>query len=178
MASEYSESDNPYEKLSPAERQQELRRLLAKLPYQLTQGEPQIVENVKLLNELTKLLQYQKGNPELIPMQLRDAAYASEFGVEALRETAELSLPEEEMFPGTLLVDVGVAGQFEEETVQIVEKRELLRLGKRRATKRASQDHFLFVKWSVSYEKRYHQKPNDPLPEVITIQAAESSSQM
>ncbi len=163
MRSENSERENPFEKLSPAERQRELQRILSQLPYQLSQGEAQIVENIALLNELSKLLEFAKGTPEFVTHQIREAAYATEFGVEALRDRAERAISEAAMFPGSLLVDVGLAGQFDEATVQIPEQRELLRLGRRRATQRASQDHILFSGWSVSYEQRYGQVPAEPV---------------
>lgn len=163
MVSENSETENPFEKLSPVERQRELHRLLSKLPRQLTEGEPQIVENVALLNELAKLLVYSKGTPEFVTHQLREAAYSTEFGVESLRDRAERAVSEAEMFPGSVLIDVGVAGQFDDATVQVSEQRELLRLGRRRAAQRVSQDHFLFVGWSASYENKYHQQPTDTL---------------
>lgn len=163
MTTENSESGNPFEKLSPVERQHELQRILSKLPHQLTKGEPQIVENLALFNELSALLKFSKGTPEFVTHQLREAVYSTEFGVESLRDRAERAVSEVEMFPGTLLVDVGVTGQFDIATVQIPEQRELLRLGRRRATQRVSQDHLLFVGWSASYENKYHQQPTEAI---------------
>lgn len=163
MTSENSETVNPYEKLRPEEQLQELKRLLGMLPMQLTKGEPQMVENLKYLNDLAKLLEFTKGTRGLPTNILRDAAYATEFGLEALGDTAESSIAATEMFPGTLFIDAGSAGPFDGRTVQLVEQRELMRLGRRRATQRMSQDHVLFVKWSVMYEERYHQNPAEEI---------------
>ncbi len=163
MTPETLEEENPYERMSPSERQQELARLLHVLPHQLIEGEAQIVENVRLLNDLANLLKFSKGTPEFISHQLWEAAHATEFGVEALKEKPEAVVPETAMFPGSVLVDVGVAGQFNDATVQIPEQRELLRLGRRRAAQRVSHDHLLFVGWSTSYENKYHQAPIDTL---------------
>ncbi len=163
MTVEFSEVANIYERMSPSERQQELSRLLHTLPHQLIEGDAQIVENVRLLNDLAKLLQFSKGTSEFVTHQLREVAYATEFGVEALKEKPEAVVPEAAMFPGSVLVDVGMAGQFDDATVQIPEQRELLRLGRRRAAQRVSHDHLLFVGWSTSYENKYHMQPTDLL---------------
>lgn len=172
MMPETLEGDNPYERMSPEERQQELGRLLSLLPRQLTEGEAQIIENVRLLNSLTKLLKFSKGNPEFVTHQLREAAYATEFGVEPLRNRAEVAVLETEMFPGTVLVDVGISGQFDDATTQLPEQRELLRLGRRRATNRVSQDHFLYIGWSIVYEQKYGQPPAELVP-IISQQQTE-----
>lgn len=170
MLKELSESNNPYERLSPRERQYELEKLLGKLPNQLTKGEAQIIENLGLLNTLTKLLKFSKGNPEFVTFQLRQAAHATEFGVEALRDVAEVAEPEASMFPGTVLVDVGLSGQFDDPCVQVPEHRELLRLGKKRASQRFSHGHLLYVGWSISYQKKYGQAPDAPVAPLIQQQ--------
>lgn len=163
MTTEQKEGSNPYEHLSPSKRLEELRRLMGMLPMQLTKDEPQMVENLKYLNDLAKLLEFIRGTRGLVTNILRDAAYATEFGLDGLNDMSGETEAGAIQFPDTLFLDVGTAGPFDELSVQHVEQREIARLSRRRAINRMGQDHVLFVRWSVMYEDRYHQKPTDEI---------------
>lgn len=164
MTSENSESENPFEKLSPAERQQALWNELLKLPRQLIEGEPQIIENIAYLNRLSKLLEYSVATKSLTRNTLRDVAYACEFGVEALKIKPDGEDFPSDALPLLLLEDAGETGIFGYEDRQHIDQRALLSLGVRRGANRGTAtDHNLFVEWSVEYQNLYHQNPHEDI---------------
>lgn len=165
MASENSERENPFEKLSPLERQQALWNELLILPRQLIEGEPQMIVNLAYLNRLSKLLEYSVATKSLTRNTLKDAALACEFGVEALKvKPDEGDYFPSDALPLLLLEDAGEAGIFGYEDRQRVDQRALLSLGVRRGVNRGTAtDHNLFVEWSVEYQNLYHQNPHEDI---------------
>lgn len=162
MRPDDSESSNPYEKLSPKERNEKLKSTLERLPRQLVADEPQLVENLGFLNDLTKQLEFSNGTKSSSRFIIDAAAYSTEFGVESLSlKPEEYSL--DKSFPGVLFDETDPEGLYGE-APQRTEQRGLLFFARNRLARRGNlRLNNMFMEWWAEYTVKYNQDPSLPI---------------